>query len=699
MKKIISMLLALVLILGVLPLGAFAAEPVKVTLTADKTRVEAGEEITLTLSIDKSVSDAYLWQWNIMWNSELFEAVSMAKGTAYKRSAVNINATTYPPAPYRCSSVTMGNSLNLHELSAGTLCTLTLRAKETITEASSAKFYADYVILETGYEDDNYNIINVPYENVTTDYEWGTSYKTIPDESASALLVSVEPKSEAPATQSYTVTMGTDVSAVVGETVSIPVTVGNTGDASAFNAFDMTFRYDASALELLSTEIEGLTVTTGSGTVRVQGYGADRSVDSTPFTLKFKAIAVGNTDVTITSAKVDISANAVDANAPDALLLDDTTAVAVSGYPVTLPENFTGAAVAMPNEDYTFRAPSDHYDYTVGATVGGTAVDVVDNGDGSYTIPGEKIGGKIEITATKTGKTYSATLGTDMTGNATAQYMKPYSATLNPVKGYTYDVSVTIGGAAYTGYSVSSGVYTIPGEDITGAIVFTVTKTEIPKKNFTVTFEGSGAGDVVGESSVKEDSDYTFTLTKADGYTYTVTAVMGSDKQEVSLSEKDGKYTIAKVSGDIVITVEKTAIVNVELSKFVELDGKTVFLVTVQGVTEEGKAYAYDGTAMYYSKKYQAWCYLVVVDGTFSVEDAKAKITLTQTSFTTIGETKDVNLSEAVDINDAQLVYDIYNGKYTDFTAVSMQKFLNADVNGDKVVNVTDAAAVVAAIA
>lgn len=242
-------------------------------------------------------------------------------------------------------------------------------------------------------------------------------------------------------------------------------------------------------------------------------------------------------------------------------------------------------------------------------------------------------------------------------------------------------------------------MYTIPGEDITGAIVFTVTKTEITKKNFTVTFEGSGAGDVVGESSVKEDSDYTFTLTKADGYTYTVTAVMGSDKQEVSLSEKDGKYTIAKVSGDIVITVEKTAIVNVELSKFVELDGKTVFLVTVQGVTEEGKAYAYDGTAMYYSKKYQAWCYLVVVDGTFSVEDAKAKITLTQTSFTTIGETKDVNLSEAVDINDAQLVYDIYNGKYTDFTAVSMQKFLNADVNGDKVVNVTDAAAVVAAIA
>ncbi|NLL22396.1 MAG: hypothetical protein GX260_01260 [Tissierellia bacterium] len=55
-------------------------------------------------------------------------------------------------------------------------------------------------------------------------------------------------------------------------------------------------------------------------------------------------------------------------------------------------------------------------------------------------------------------------------------------------------------------------------------------------------------------------------------------------------------------------------------------------------------------------------------------------------------------MSGLVDINDAQLVYDIYNGKYQDFTVVVMQKFLYADVNADKIVNVTDAAAVVAAI-
>ena len=49
-----------------------------------------------------------------------------------------------------------------------------------------------------------------------------------------------------------------------------------------------------------------------------------------------------------------------------------------------------------------------------------------------------------------------------------------------------------------------------------------------------------------------------------------------------------------------------------------------------------------------------------------------------------------------VDINDAQLTYDIYTGKYTDFEKVSVRKFLRADTNADKVVNSADAVVVVA---
>ena len=54
-----------------------------------------------------------------------------------------------------------------------------------------------------------------------------------------------------------------------------------------------------------------------------------------------------------------------------------------------------------------------------------------------------------------------------------------------------------------------------------------------------------------------------------------------------------------------------------------------------------------------------------------------------------------MNRSNLVDINDAQLVYDMYNAKYSDFDNVSMRKFLEADVNGSKTVTVEDATAVV----
>ena len=59
------------------------------------------------------------------------------------------------------------------------------------------------------------------------------------------------------------------------------------------------------------------------------------------------------------------------------------------------------------------------------------------------------------------------------------------------------------------------------------------------------------------------------------------------------------------------------------------------------------------------------------------------------------GQSYDVNETGVVDINDAQLTYDIYSGKYTDFEKVSVRKFLRADVNLDKAVNSTDAVAVV----
>lgn len=784
MKRTISMLLVLVMVLGMLPTMAFAADLPVVSLEADKTSVKSGETVTLTMTLDQDVADTVtLWQFNFVYDSTYFEATSATVGNAAQPLVEGVEAlavtpivnyltpTTYYADPYVCASVTHGNTITAHYLKAGTIATLTLTAKQDIADDIAAKFYLDYI----GIYDGTGAVLDVA--TADSAYEWGTDTWTVPADSvgyvitvnettpvsgislnkstlalvvggSETLTATVTPDDATDKTVTwsvlddsiatvdenglvtavsegstivtaqagdqaatcvvtvyssepgYTVTMPADQSVVANETVSIPVTVGHTTDVTTYNAFDMTFTYDASILELTSTQIEGLTVTAGNGTVRVQGYGADRAVGTAPFTLTFKAVGAGETNVTVTSAKVDIAANAVSEDAPEAVLLDDTTVVTVSGYPVTLPDGFTGDSIAAPGEDYTFTEPEDYYDYDVTVTVDGEEVEVTDNGDGTYTIPGEDVTGEIVVTAEKTGKTFNVTLGEDMTGNTTAQYMTDYTATLTAEDGYTYDVSITIGGKTYTGYSVSEGVYTIPGADITGEIVFTVVKTEIPKAEFTVTFEGSGAGDATGEATVTEGSDYTFTVNKADGYTYEITAVMGDDKQEVEITETDGTYTIAGVTGNLIITVEKTAELNVEVSSYVELDGKTVFLVTVTGTLDEGKAFAYDGTAMFYSETYEAWCCLVIVEEgeSFTADDAKAKVVATETSYITLSATSDANMSGVVDINDAQLVYDIYNGKYEDFSVVVMQKFLNADVNGDKVVNVTDAAAVVAAI-
>jgi len=101
---------------------------------------------------------------------------------------------------------------------------------------------------------------------------------------------------------------------------------------------------------------------------------------------------------------------------------------------------------------------------------------------------------------------------------------------------------------------------------------------------------------------------------------------------------------------------------------------------------------------MYYSEVYGAWSWLVITDSSLTVEDAKAQITLVKADKVALAATNDVNESGKVDINDAQLVFDMYNNEYQDFSNATMLKFLKADVSGDKKIDVNDAVAIVTAI-
>ena len=502
--------------------------------------------------------------------------------------------------------------------------------------------------------------------------------------------------------QKFTVALPGDQAVTVGESVAIPVTVGHTGEAAIFNSYDITLTYDDSLLQLTSTGIKGATVTAEGNTINVKRYGADLAVDSAAFTLTFQALDSGTAKAQVTEAYVSESETALDKDADAALILNDLTVIRITGYTVTLPGEFKGDASVDSGEDYTFEAKDKNYNYDVTAKIGETEVTVTDNGDGTFTIAAKDITGNIVITTKKTGKEVKVTLGEDMEGETKAYYMTAYTATLKKADGYNYKPEVTIGNVKYTGftYDAATGLITIPGEAITGEIVFNSNKTEKTPDKHSIEFSGE-YGDIAEGTltEVENGTDYILTINKVLGYKYTVTATMDGSPVAV-IDNEDGTYTIKNVTGDLVITITKEYDLTVEVTQYVELDGKVMFLVTATGSVDEGKVLAYDGTAMFWSEQYNAWSYLVITDSTLSVEDAKTLITLNEGTKDVLAQTYNVNesVSGTVDINDAQLVYDMYNNEYQDFSAATMQKFLNADVSGDKAINVNDTAAIVAEI-
>ena len=97
---------------------------------------------------------------------------------------------------------------------------------------------------------------------------------------------------------------------------------------------------------------------------------------------------------------------------------------------------------------------------------------------------------------------------------------------------------------------------------------------------------------------------------------------------------------------------------------------------------------------MFWSVKYNAYCCLVIAD---TLDEAKnGVLELEEGTDTALSYSMDANLSGKVDINDAQFVHNLYNARYSSFTAgATMEKMLCADTNGDGIVNVSDAQMIV----
>lgn len=684
MKRTLSILLTIAMIISLIP-AVFAADVPTMSTTVDKTEVQPGDTITLTLSIDKTITNLNNWEWAIYFDKTAYVKTSgelepgCMSGTG-TTGTVGDNVDILGKNAIRVSGLsTTGDPVTLN---AGKIATVTFTATENIT-AENAR-------------------IEVKTEALP-------DYDTLKDNDVKLTNNIIDVTVKSSEAKGYTVSLGADKQVASGQIVEIPVAIGNNDGKTTYNAYDMTFSFDPAILTLNmeATSTEGYRVIPGSGTVRIVRYGKAAELGDA-LTLSFVAAGQGKSDVKVTEACVDTNANAIEFDAPAAAILDDTAVITVSGYTVSLPDDFTrtdaeGSVIAA-GGNLTFVPKDPNYNYTVTVTVGGKTVTPTIGADGTYTVP--NVNGNVVVTSSKTAKTFNVTLGDDTTGEATATYMKDYTFKLTPATGYTYNMTVTIGGKAYTGFKAQvnddgTTTYTIPGADVTGNIVINSNKQVKPLETYKVTFAGTGAGDATGESTVQEKANYTFTVAKQKNFEYTITATMGG--KNVTITEgADNTYTIASVTGDLVITIEKksTLTMEVAVSEYVQMDNKTVFLVTVTGTPDEGKAFAYGDNVMYkttaYGENVYSWLVIVDKNEAFTVATAEANITKASATAEEVKQSYDVNETGVVDINDAQLTYDIYSGKYTDFEKVSVRKFLRADVTIDKAVNSTDAVAVIA---
>lgn len=561
---------------------------------------------------------------------------------------------------------------------------------------------------------------SITINNVTADKDYGFTPVLTNATTASVDLVIED---TTPAADGYTVAVSGDATIQTGEEAQVKLNITHSdANETSYAAYSMKVSYNKDVLTYKSFSDTDATVTDdGNGNLTIYRYGKDLTLGQN-LTLSFTGKAGGTGEVKVTEAKIDKSENALK-NAPAATVTGSATITVGQTYTVNRDTNVVdGNPKAEAGKDYTFKLANglDGTYMDVSYTVGGVDKGTLTQGaDGSYTIPAGEITGDITITAV--GKTYTVTkagTGADdvaLNGN-TATYGTNYTFTLTPEANYAYTVTVTAGGKSVTHTPGADGkTYTIDGKDITDNLTITVTK-EADKAQ--INFTGSGVKDVDGENlrTANPGQDFKFSINKENGYEYTVTAAKANGTAVTVKDNGDGTYTIAGAdiaAGDVItVTVEKKLIetkYTVEVNEFVKLDNaRSVFLITAKlngdAKLADGKVLAYGNNAMFQNaNRYNgAYAYLVISDKSLAEVKAEAEkagqITEVEGSAEIFNVSGDVNYTGLVDINDAQLVYNIYNAKYDSFDTTTMAMFLAADMNGSKTVDVNDAVAVVAKI-
>lgn len=526
----------------------------------------------------------------------------------------------------------------------------------------------------------------------------------------------------------YRFATSADVSAENGGTAVVHVKITGHSDPSvtSYNAYDLTLTFDSDKLEYQgydgAVKSDKGSVTVVGNTIRIVGCGADKGFGTEIAALTFKTKAEGNANVTIDKVQVSDKEESVKEDAPEATpkhdendsAADETpdVSVIVVPYSVTKPDFITGNDKVLHGETYTF-SYTDTTNYTYSdliVKVGGTEVAPIEE-NGVYTIAG--VTGAIEITAIQTPNSYDVSKPENVTGPDKATYGEEYIFTVIPSEeDMAIDtVKVTLADGTEIPYTLNeNGQYVIEGTNITGAFTITVTEKAMMT---TVTFSGIEATEIEGglTQTAEIGKDFTFKLIKDEDFDYTVK--IGEDELAES-EETAGQYTVpaelvVKGGVQVDITKEDNTKPVVDVAEYINLDGKTMFLVTAKW-RDKVLAYGEEGT-MFWSDKYTvtgeeeagAYCWLVVSTAemnTVELVKAAAEAAIAEAAegatATAVKYNYDINGTTKVDVNDAQLAYDMYNASYMEFSDnLPMLKFLEADMETDGKLDTKDVAAII----
>ena len=723
-KKILACVLAFVMLISAVPTVYAAGDDAGMSISFDNNTPNPGDTITATIYVNKSFSNADILDTSLYYDEDITcEKIDFLN--VELESKIQVNADVRRAIIFGYGDEDEEVAKKIKSIPIGAFAKITFK----VTEYASGK------------------TLNFKLSGDLQNADWDTLYRWNNEYSIEVAGSAVKK----PTATGYSVSMGADQQVAAGQQVRIPVTVASSEKGiTGFNAYDMTFTYDPAALTLNTKtgDAANLTVEDNNGTVRVRRYGATVPLGEA-LALDFTAKKAGTSTVTLTAAKFDLDANSINFDAPPATITDPDTNVK-GLWTVTLPDGFVSAAtdkstLVEDGADFTFKPVDTNYEYTLTITTNGKTDEVTVKGS-SYTIA--NITDNVQVTqVSRVGKTYTVKIegsGADLvTGAAaTAQFPNDYTFTVKaPGTGYRTTVAISNRGTYLTKNKFTTerqvngdDVYTILGDSLAGdennVITITVEKVENTIiKNIIVEGNGSEAFSPDNDMTFHYDENYTFRLNLDTAhYTYVIRAKYYRDNAPVMMNvidNGDGTYTVlSPLALDLHIVIEKFAKAldpnAVDVSKYLELDNKTIFIVSVYGTLQNKNAdgtysyiaYTYDGHLMYNTSYYvdpandskgaSSWLVMVDRGETFTKEDALAKLafqdsdkeqydSISMTYWGKILENVNGSPSSNWDVNDSQFVYDLYNGVYDSFEKVSIKQFLLADQSQDRLLNSADA--------